>query len=229
MASDSSQFLMARNSHYFLLNQSDSGGAPLRLNHTAARRYIAALALSVTLGGYPTSAVAAGRPVATAPAENAAALANIQIDNFGRVSSTYYRGAQPKGRDFADLAAAGVKTVIDLAAEGDPAEEANAKKAGMQFVRIPMTTHESPGPRTITEFLSLVNDPARQPVYVHCIGGRHRTGVMTALYRMTSQAWTPIQAFKEMKQFKFGADFLHPEFKDFVLGFGAAATATRHQ
>ena len=93
----------------------------------------------------------------------------------------------------------------------------------MQFVRIPMTTHESPGPAAIAEFLSLVNDPAKQPVYVHCIGGRHRTGVMTAIYRMTADAWTPIQAFKEMKQYKFGADFLHPEFKDFVLGFSAPA------
>ena len=192
----------------------------MRLNHTAARAYIAALALSFSLGGFPSAVTAGERPVATAPA-NDAALANIRIDNFGKVSSTYFRGAQPKGRDFADLAAAGVKTVIDLAQEGDPAEEANAKRAGMQFVRIPMTTRESPGPQTIQQFLSLVNDPAKQPVYVHCMGGRHRTGVMTAIYRMTAQAWTPVQAFKEMKQFKFGADFLHPEFKAFVLGFVA--------
>jgi len=196
----------------------------LRLNHTAARSYITALALSLTLGAYPTSAVAAERAAAGVPAAaNEAALARIKIDNFGRVSSTFYRGAQPKGHDFADLAAAGMKTVIDLAQEGDAGEEANVKKAGMQFVRIPMTTHESPGPATIAEFLSLVNDPAKQPVYVHCIGGRHRTGVMTAIYRMTVEAWTPIQAFKEMKQYKFGADFLHSEFKDFVLGFSAPA------
>ena len=201
----------------------DIGGAPLRLNHTAARTYIAAFALTLSLGAYPIPASAAEQTAATTPARAAAALANIHIENFGRVSPTYYRGAQPKGHDFADLAAAGVKTVIDLAQEGDPAEEANAKKAGLQFVRIPMTTHQSPGPVTITEFLSLVNDPARQPVYVHCIGGRHRTGVMTAIYRMTAEAWTPIQAFHEMKQYKFGADFLHPEFKNFVLGFAAPA------
>lgn len=198
----------------------------MRLNHTAARTYIAALALSLTLGGLPVSASTPDRPAGAAGAArpaNAAALANIRIDNFGQVSPTFYRGAQPKGRDFADLAALGVKTVIDLAQEGDPGEAAYAKQAGMQFVRIPMTTHETPGPKTIAEFLSLVNDPAKQPVYVHCMGGRHRTGVMTAIYRMTAEAWTPIQAFKEMKQYKFGADFLHPEFKDFVLGFAAPA------
>jgi tyrosine-protein phosphatase SIW14 len=207
------------------IDQLNRGGAPLRLNRAAASRYTAALILSLTLGAFPASALASGKATAVAGASASAALDSVKIDNFGRVDPRYYRGAQPKGRDFADLAALGIKTVIDLAEEGDAAEEANAKSAGMQFVRIPMTTHETPGPKTIAQFLTLVNDPANQPVYVHCIGGRHRTGVMTAIYRMTEQAWTPVQAFSEMKQYKFGADFLHQEFKDFVLGFTAPAAA----
>ena len=195
----------------------------MRLNSTAARRYTAALALTFALGSFPTSTAAAERAVAAAASTAPAAMANVRIENFGRVNDHYYRGAQPKGSDFADLAVLGIKTVIDLAEEGDRAEEGNATKAGMKFVRIPMTTHETPGPQTIAKFLALVNDPASQPVYVHCMGGRHRTGVMTAIYRMTADAWTPLRAFSEMKQYKFGADFLHQEFKDFVLGFTAAA------
>ena len=62
-------------------------------------------------------------------------------------------------------------------------------------------------------------------MFVHCVGGKHRTGVMTAVYRMTQHAWTADQAFKEMKQFKFGADFLHPEFKKFVYGYRRAGAA----
>ena len=42
---------------------------------------------------------------------------------------------------------------------------------------------------------------------------------MTAAYRMTHEGWTPDQAFKEMKQYKFGADFLHSEFKEYVYGY----------
>ena len=49
-----------------------------------------------------------------------------------------------------------------------------------------MTTRMVPTPDQIVEFLRIVNDPANQPVFVHCWGGRHRTGVMTAIYRMTS-------------------------------------------
>jgi protein tyrosine/serine phosphatase len=89
----------------------------------------------------------------------------------------------------------------------------------MRFVRIPMTTHDVPTPAVIAQFMSLVTDPANQPVYVHCAGGRHRTGVMTAVYRMTHDGWNSDRAFKEMKQYKFGADFLHPEFKRFVYAY----------
>jgi hypothetical protein len=44
---------------------------------------------------------------------------------------------------------------------------------------------------------------------------------MTAVYRMTHDGWTADQAFKEMKQYKFGSDRLHPEFKQFVYGYTA--------
>jgi tyrosine-protein phosphatase SIW14 len=126
---------------------------------------------------------------------------------------------EPTGPDYADLAALGVKMVIDLQADGDPDEGRFVEGTGMTFFRIPMTTHEPPTSEKLARFLQLVNDPANQPVYVHCAGGRHRTGVMTAVYRMTHDDWTADRAFREMKQYKFGADFLHPEFKRFVYGY----------
>jgi protein tyrosine/serine phosphatase len=146
-------------------------------------------------------------------------LSNIRIDNFGRVNANYYRGAQPEGRDYADLAAIGIQAVIDLTQDGDSSEPSVVQHQGMKFFRIPMTTHETPSAEKLGQFLKLVNDPANQPVYVHCQGGRHRTGVMTAVYRMTNDHWTADRAFGEMKQYKFGADFLHSEFKDFVYAY----------
>jgi protein tyrosine/serine phosphatase len=157
------------------------------------------------------------RPVSA----SAAAVSAIDIDNFGRVSASYYRGAQPDIDDYADLAALGVKTVIDLQESGLASEPGLVERAGMTYVRIPMTTRKPPTSDQLAQFLGLVNDPATQPVYVHCAGGRHRTGVMTAVFRMTSDGWTPDQAFKEMKHYDFGADFLHPEFKRFVYAYRA--------
>lgn len=146
-------------------------------------------------------------------------VARIGIDNFGKVSETYYRGSQPDGSDYGNLAALGVKTVIDLQEDGRAVERQLVESAGMKFYRIPMTTRKAPTGDDLTLFLQLVNDPLNQPVYVHCAGGRHRTGVMTAVYRMTHDGWTSDQAFKEMKQYDFGPDFLHPEFKQFVYSY----------
>jgi len=146
-------------------------------------------------------------------------LANIRIDNFGTINANYYRGAQPEGHDYADLAALGVKTVIDLTKDGDTAEPGIVQGLGMKFYRIPMTTHQPPSTEQLEQFLKLVDDPAKQPVYVHCQGGRHRTGLLTAVYRMNDDGWSAERAFSEMKQYKFGADFLHSEFKQFVYAY----------
>ena len=146
-------------------------------------------------------------------------LSRIAIDNFGQVNARFYRGAQPLRGDYAALASLGVKTVIDLQADGQPDEERFVRAAGMTFHRIPMTTRVAPTEQQIAEFLGLVTDQAAQPVYVHCAGGRHRTGVMAAVYRMTADGWTADQAFAEMKRYKFGMDFLHPEFKSFVYAY----------
>jgi protein tyrosine/serine phosphatase len=161
----------------------------------------------------------AGAQVNQRPSSNVG-VSTIRISNFGRVNDTYYRGAQPKGRDYADLAALGVKTVIDLQGDGDNANEAKLVEAsGMRFHRIGMTPRVAPTAEQLATFLRIVNDPAQQPVYVHCAGGRHRTGVMTAVYRMEKDGWDADRAFKEMKKYDFGFDFLHPEFKKFVFAY----------
>jgi len=186
----------------------------VRLATGLARISTAALLAAISLA--PVAARAGDAGSSTAVVDTS----KIRIDNFGRVNSNYYRGAQPKDQDYTDLAALGVKTLINLTSDdAEPNERAMTERAGMSYFQIPMTTHQPPTPAQLTEFLRIVNDPASQPIYVHCVGGRHRTGVMTAAYRMTGEGWTADQAFKEMKQYNFGADFLHPEFKAFVYGY----------
>src|ERR1044071_3994428 len=116
----------------------------MRLPRLQLRTFTAGLALLTMLNGAPALAAISGRTGTDA------ALSAIHIDNFGRINEHYYRGAQPQGDDFTAL---GVKMVIDLASEGDGAEESNARAAGMGFVRIPMTTRAVPSPAVIEKFL----------------------------------------------------------------------------
>ena len=76
----------------------------------------------------------------------------------------YYRGAEPDSRDYADLAAIGIRTLVDLRGDDvDPTERLEAARAGLGYVQIPMTTHEVPTQVKLDEFLQIVTDPERQP------------------------------------------------------------------
>ena len=187
-----------------------------------SRLFALSLTAALTLGVVPGARAA---EKAAGSASQVAALSSIRIDNFGVVNDAYYRGAQPKGDDYRDLAALGVKTVIDLTKDGRDDEQGFVEAAGMKFHRIPMKTTDRPSDEAIAEFLSMVNDPANQPVYVHCQGGRHRTGTMTAVYRMTQDHWSATQAYDEMKQFRFEGFPGHPELKDFVMHFTPSPVA----
>src|SRR5262245_44436847 len=106
--------------------------------HLFGRAVRVSLAAGLAASLLITPAVA--EPASGPPAANTAAVSHIRIDNFGQISPIYFRGAQPEGRDYVDLAAAGIKTVIDLQEDGPAAEQGLVEHAGMQFHRIPMTT-----------------------------------------------------------------------------------------
>ena len=90
-----------------------------------------------------------------------------------------------------------------------------------------MSTRRPPTAQQLAQFFQLVSDPAGGAVYVHCKGGRHRTRVVTAAYRMSFDSWTSEQAYDEMKRFDFGPSFLHSEFKEYVYDYDATRVAVR--
>jgi len=142
-----------------------------------------------------------------------------RIKNFGCINENFYRGAQPKAQDYADLASMGVKTVIDLQKEGSDEEQALVEASGMKFCRIGMSDKSQPSSEQVDAFLRLVNDSANQPVFVHCAGGRHRTGAMSAIYRITHDGWTADRAFSEMKQYDFEHGVGHSALKHYVYDY----------
>ncbi|MEW6130020.1 MAG: dual specificity protein phosphatase family protein [Acidobacteriota bacterium] len=143
----------------------------------------------------------------------------LKLKNFGQINNNYFRGARPADQDYQSLAAMGVKTIINLERKGDQEAQQKAEAAGLKFIRIGMSDSDSPNDADVQKFLSLANDPANQPIYVHCKGGRHRTGLVTAVYRIEHDGWTADQAYEEMKQFDFGYGFGHGDLKDYVYNY----------
>ena len=166
-----------------------------------------------------TAVVIAFAILSVAQTANTKPAPQIQIKNFGSINENFYRGAQPKDHDYADLAAMGIKTVIDLQRNGQEDEQALVEAQGMKFYRIPMSDKSQPAVGQPELFLKLVNDPANHPVFVHCAGGRHRTGAMSAIYRITHDGWSADQAFLEMKRYDFEYGMGHGSLKRYVYAF----------
>src|SRR6185503_11447220 len=129
--------------------------------------------------------------------------------------------AQPKEKDYKDLASLGIKTVIDLRDDPEAYEKPMVESLGMRYVHIPMIGKKYPSAEAIETFLKTVNDPESGKFFVHCAGGRHRTGAVGAVYRFKFYNWDYDQVYKEMKQYDFYTAWGHQAFKDFVQDYYA--------
>jgi protein tyrosine/serine phosphatase len=141
---------------------------------------------------------------------------NVKIKNFGQMDDRFYRGAQPKEKEFKALAQLGIHTIIDLRDDPESYEKPMVESLGMTYVHIPMIAKKYPAPEALDLFFKTVNDPNTGKFFVHCAGGRHRTGVIGAVYRFRFYNWDFEQVYKEMKQYDFYTRWGHGAFKDFV-------------
>jgi protein tyrosine/serine phosphatase len=146
-------------------------------------------------------------------------LSSVRIKNFGQMDERFYRGAQPKEADFKDLAALGIKTIIDLRDDPTSYEKRAAEAAGLRYVNIPMSDTSYPKEAQVQQFLKLATDPATGAFYVHCAGGRHRTGVAGAVYRMSVYGWDYDRTYGEMKGYDFYTRWGHGAMKDYVQDY----------
>ena len=160
--------------------------------------------------------------VAFAKDEQKAAFPQVRIKNFGQMDARFYRGAEPKKlEDFQALKQLGIRTVIDLQAEPESAERGMVESLGMRYVNTPMADKAYPRPEWVAAFLKTIDDPSTGKFFVHCAGGRHRTGAMGAVYRFEKYGWNYDQVYAEMKQYDFYTSRGHGDFKTFVENYWA--------
>ena len=119
-----------------------------------------------------------------------------------QIAPGVFAGRKPHSdADFQALKAKGIRTVVNLQTmTWDIAPERKlAERNGIAFRNIPITA--SPfGPRAqkVQQLFQTLATPSLQPVYVHCLLGRDRTGVLMALYRVYYNNVDPNTAWAEM-------------------------------
>lgn len=179
--------------------------APLPTNRGRLARYVwAGAVIALSVGGY-------------------LAFWHHHAKRFQEVrKGVFYRLAQPSEFGLQYLVRrVGVKTVLSvqlydfrlrrgLISFGQPdgrRESEYVKVLGARPVQWPMGVEKSwpwLTPWQFEEFFKLFDDPRNFPVAVHCQGGRHRTGTLSALFRLEYDRWPVDRALAEMYSFDFG-------------------------
>ncbi|HYU47149.1 MAG TPA: dual specificity protein phosphatase family protein [Terriglobales bacterium] len=126
------------------------------------------------------------------------------VGNFGEVTPTLFRGAQPSHEGFEALAKMGIDIVVDARGDRTDGEGKEVGRLGMQYVAIPWHC-PFPNDDVHVRFLKLLQENPKKRVFVHCRLGDDRTGMMIAAYRMAAQGWTADEAMNEMQQFGFSS------------------------
>lgn len=139
------------------------------------------------------------------------------VANFGRVTDKYFRGGEVTKEGLKNLAALGVRTVIDLREEADEDEAAACKELGIAYHSFPMTTEDTPAAGHVEKIVALI-EQATAPVYVHCSGGKHRTGTVCAYFRIKRQGQSAEKAWREQQSYGFGTPEEHANLFVYIYG-----------
>jgi uncharacterized protein (TIGR01244 family) len=146
------------------------------------------------------------------------------IPNFQKVNDQVYRGGQPEPEGFANLAALGIKTVVDLRWTGEHSqadEQRIVESTGMRYVSVPMKGMATPDASSVAAVLALLENSAG-PVFVHCQRGADRTGAVIACYRIQHDGWGAKSALEEAGS--FGMSWYQRALRNYVVHFEPSQT-----
>lgn len=126
----------------------------------------------------------------------------IQIANFGSTEDLrYFRGARPDKAGYEGLRDLGIRAIINLTDDGRSKQDAALALSilpGIQYVHIPLSDTKPIPEAMVTAFDNAIALPG--PVYLMCVGGRHRTGALWAYMRVRLYGWSPSKAWKENEE-----------------------------
>jgi protein tyrosine/serine phosphatase len=121
--------------------------------------------------------------------------------NLHRLSPTLYRSEQPSALGMKNLEKLGIRTVINLRHFNHDDEE--VKGTSLRTERVKILTWRV-GDKHVIEVMRMLRKTENGPFLIHCQHGADRTGLMSAMYRILEQGWTPDDALKELVDGGYG-------------------------
>lgn len=164
------------------------------------------LALICLLGAaLPALAQDTTRPsaetAATRPAHWAEPIELEGAPNLHRLTPMLYRSEQPTAEGMKNLEKLGIRTVINLRYFNHDRDE--VKGTDLRTERTKILTWRIDDAHVI-EVMRMLRRRENGPFLIHCQHGADRTGLMSAMYRILEQGWTPEEALQELTEGGFG-------------------------
>ena len=120
----------------------------------------------------------------------------------------FYRAGQPTAADVRTAVSHyGIKTIINLRLEAERqngnwyTDEVRATaEAGAVHVDVPLACSTPPSPLQVEQLLAIFEDPARQPVLIHCQFGSVRSAAVEGLYRIEEMGESNAEALARVER-----------------------------
>jgi len=132
--------------------------------------------------------------------------------NFHIVDDDVWRSAQPSVESITVMKKHGLKTIINLrgSEENHLWESRICDSLGIQYYHIPMDGREEPDTADLNKILRVIENQQNQPIMFHCLGGKDRTGIVTAIYRLKNSDVEFEEVHKEMLMYGYNEkEFSH--------------------
>jgi zinc protease len=161
----------------------------------ATRTVLLLVALAVVAAGLP---LLAGQAAQAPPAPGALASG---VRNFTKVDATFACGGATTVETFPAIKAAGYKSVVNLRTTTEEGVDIDAAKkaaasAGLAYYHLPFV-NTAPDATKVDDFLKIVQNPANQPLLLHCASGG-RASMFWMLKRVMVDNWPTEKAMAEL-------------------------------
>jgi len=137
--------------------------------------------------------------------------------NFHIVDDGIWRSAQPSVESISVMKKHGLKTIINLrGSEKNHLRESRISDSlGIKYFHIHMDGREEPDTADLNSILRIIENQQNKPVMYHCLGGKDRTGIVTAIYRLKNSDVEFDEVLTEMLMYGYNQEEF-PHLAEFV-------------